>query len=318
MDNLTHTLTGLVLSRAGLSRWYARPGLVLMLAANVPDIDIVTSFRGMFTYFEIHRGITHSFAMLPVMSLLPALVACAVSRTMRGFKAAYILSLVGVASHLLLDWTNTYGIRFLLPFSGQWFRLDLNGLVDLWIWAVLMIACVAPLLARLVSTEIGAKSGPGRGLAIFALLFVLVYDFGRYLTHQRAIEILNSRVYQDGPPLRVAAFPSSAVNPFDWSGWVQRPNVAMRFSMNLLADFDPTAPDRVVHEPEPGPAIDAARSTLVFRKYLDFSQYPIWQVFPASDPEGAQRVEVRDWRFSFTASAIVDRTNRVLSSSFHY
>ena len=318
MDNLTHTLTGLALSRAGLNRRHTHPALVLMLAANVPDIDIVTASRGMFTYFENHRGITHAIVMLPVMSLLPALFACAIGRSMRGFRAAYVLSLIGVASHLLLDWTNTYGIRLFLPFSGEWLRLDLNGLVDLWIWAVLLIAAIGPLLARLVNTEIGAKSGSGRGLAIFALSFILVYDFGRYLAHQRAIEILNARVYQGGPPLRVAAFPRSSVNPLDWSGWVQRPNVDLRFSMNLLGDFDPTAPDRVVHEPEPGPAIDAARSTFVFQKYLDFAQYPLWQVIPLADPEGARRVEVRDWRFSFTASATVDRTNRVLSSTFHY
>ena len=60
MDNLTHTLTGLALSRAGLSRWYARPTLVLMLAANIPDIDIVTIAGGPFNYFQYHRGVTHS------------------------------------------------------------------------------------------------------------------------------------------------------------------------------------------------------------------------------------------------------------------
>ena len=44
MDNLTHTLTGLALSRAGLNRYYARAGLVLMLAANAPDIDVIVVF----------------------------------------------------------------------------------------------------------------------------------------------------------------------------------------------------------------------------------------------------------------------------------
>ncbi len=53
MDNLTHTLTGLALSRAGLNRWYTRPALVLMLAANIPDIDIVTIAGGPLTYFSI-------------------------------------------------------------------------------------------------------------------------------------------------------------------------------------------------------------------------------------------------------------------------
>jgi inner membrane protein len=317
MDNLTHSLTGLVLSRAGLNRWYPRATLLLILSANVPDIDIVTSFRGSLSYFEHHRGISHSIAMAPVMALLPVLFVCAVSRSMRGWKAAWVLSLIGVASHLLLDWTNAYGIRFLDPFSDHWFRLDLNNIVDLWIWAVLLIAWVGPMLGRLVSSEIGAKSGSGRALAWFALSFVVVYDFGRYLAHQRALEILNARIYQGGPPIEAAAFPVSVANPFAWSGWIERPDFVMHFDMNLRANFDPTA-GTIIHLPEPGPAIRAASRTVAVEKFLDFAQYPLWRVTPLAEPEGAHLVEVRDWRFPFTASATVDALNRVVSSSFHY
>ena len=318
MDNLTHTLTGVVLNRAGLNRWYARSGLVLMLAANIPDIDVVTAVRGAFPYFVAHRGYTHSIAMAPVMALIPMLLACAVSRSMRGWKAAYVLSLIGVASHLLLDWTNAYGVRFLLPLSSRWFRLDLNNIVDLWIWGVLLTATVGPLLGRLVSSEIGAKSGSGRGLAIFALAFLLIYDFGRYLVHKRAIETLNSRIYQGAAPIGVAAFPIGFVNPFEWSGWIERPEMAMHFSMNLLSEFDPTAPDRTIYEPEPSPILDAARQAYPVKKFLDFAHYPLWQVTPVADPEGAHRVDVRDWRFPFTADAVLDKSNHLLSSSFHF
>jgi inner membrane protein len=317
MDNLTHTLTGLALSQAGLNRWYARSALLLILAANIPDIDIVTIAGGPFNYFLYHRGLTHSVAMVPVMALLPALFVCAVSRTMRDWKAAYVLSIIGVASHLLLDWTNAYGVRFLLPFSSQWFRLDLNSLTDLWIWGVLILAFLGPLLGRLVSSEIGAKPGAGRGLALFALAFIPIYDFGRYLIHQRALETLNSRVYQGGPPTRVAAFPISPGDPFEWAGWVERPEFVMRFSMNLLSEFDPTN-GAVIYKPEPSPALDAARQAFVVRKFLEFAQFPLWQVTPMAEPQGAQRVDVRDWRFPFTASTIVDSSNRVLSSSFRY
>jgi len=288
-----------------------------MLAANIPDIDIVTIARGSFNYFEHHRGITHAVAMVPVMALLPVFLVCALGRSTRGWKAAYVLSIVGVASHLLLDWTNAYGVRFLLPFSSRWIGLDINGLTDLWIWGVLILAALGPLLGRLVSSEIGAKPGTGRALAIFALVFILTYDFGRYMIHQRALETLNSRIYGGGPPIRVAAFPMSAGDPFEWSGWIERPEFVIRFSMNLLGEFDPTG-GAIVYKPQPGPMIDAARQALVVRKFLDFAQYPLWRVTPAADPEGAHRVDVRDWRFSFTASAIVDASDRVLASSFHY
>src|SRR5271156_2716227 len=110
MDNLTHTLTGVVLSRAGLNRWYSGSVPLLMLAANIPDIDILAVIGGPFNYFVNHRGITHSFVMAPVMAVLPVLLVCAFSRSVRGWKAAYVLSLIAVASHLLLDWTNAYGV----------------------------------------------------------------------------------------------------------------------------------------------------------------------------------------------------------------
>ena len=126
--------------------------------------------------------------MAPVMALLPVLLVCAVYRSMRGWKAAYVLSLIGVASHLLLDWTNAYGVRFLLPFSSRWFRLDLNNIVDLWIWGVL-IACIARASYGTAGQFRNRRETRiGRGLAIFALSFLVVYDFGRYLAHQRAIE----------------------------------------------------------------------------------------------------------------------------------
>ena len=130
MDNLTHTLTGVVMSRAGLNRWHPRSTVLLMLAANVPDIDVLAAFGGSLNYFVNHRGITHSIAMAPAMALLPMLLVCALARSMRGWKAAYALSLIGVASHLLLDWTNIYGVRLLLPFSSQWLRSDLNNIVE--------------------------------------------------------------------------------------------------------------------------------------------------------------------------------------------
>jgi inner membrane protein len=317
MDNLTHSLTGLLLSRAGLNRFYPRATLVLIVAANIPDIDIVAIARGPLFYFEQHRGITHSLAALPVMALLSALVGCAFGRTMRGWLAAWGIAIVGVASHLLLDWTNIYGIRLLFPFSSQWFHLDLINLFDLLIWVVLLLGWLAPMMGKLVSSEIGAKSGTGRGLAIFALSFFLIYDFGRFLAHQRAIEILNSRLYHDGPPTRVAAFPSAGVSPLEWQGWIERPEFVMHFLVNVRQEFDPQA-GSIIYKPAASPAIEAARQAHPFQVFLRFAQYPLWSISSVDSPEGSHDVSVTDWRFPFGATALVNSSNRVISSSFHY
>jgi membrane-bound metal-dependent hydrolase YbcI (DUF457 family) len=110
---------------------------------------------------------------------------------------AWLLSALGVLSHLLLDWTNIYGIRLLEPVSNEWFRLDAVSVVDPFIWAVLLFAVAWPVLARLVAAEIGAsRTRQGAGVARFALFFLLAYDFGRWTLHNRAIEML------DAHPLR--------------------------------------------------------------------------------------------------------------------
>ena len=317
MDNLTHTLTGLVLSRAGLNRYYARPALVLLLAANAPDIDVSSLIGGPIDYLQYHRYYTHSIAMAPVIGALPMLVACVASRSMKGWKAAYLLSLIGVASHLLLDWTNTYGVKLLLPFSLRWLGLDITNIVDLWIWGVLLLAALGPLVGRLVSSEIGAQPGTGRGLALFALCFLLTYEYGRFLLHRRVLEVLNSRMYQGAAPIQVAAFPAGAGNPMMWTGWVRGASFSKRYAINLLSEFDPEA-GTTFHQPDDTPAMDAARQTFVFQKFSEFAQYPLWRVTPVPEPEDGKLVELRDWRFAFAAEAIVDRDNRVQRAWVHF
>ncbi len=316
MDNLTHTLTGLALSRAGLNRFYARPTLVLLVAANLPDVDVIAAAGGSLSYLDQHRGITHSLAAMPLLAIVPVLLAMAVGRSRAGWLAAYVLSLIGLGSHLLLDWTNAYAVRLLLPFSGTWFHSDLNNVIDVWIWAALLLAVVGPLLGKLVSSEIGAKPSSGRGLAIFALSFFLVYDFGRYLLHERALQALNSRIYEGAAPVRTGAFPG-AVNPLRWIGWVETERLAIRFDMNLASEFDPNSGTKF-YKPDPSPALDAAKKTEAFRVLGNFAIYPLLMVSPTDEPEGGSKVELRDERFPFTATAIVDRSNRVVRSSFHF
>src|SRR3954462_6785810 len=126
MDNLTHTAIGLFLSRAGLRRLspYATP--VILIAANAPDVDIVSATRGSLNYLHYHRHLTHSLIAMPVMAILPVLLVRAVSRKPVHWAGAFLAALVAVATHLLLDFTNVYGIRLLLPFSSEWLRLDLT------------------------------------------------------------------------------------------------------------------------------------------------------------------------------------------------
>ena len=69
MDNLTHTAIGLFLSRAGLGRWSPSATPIVLLAANAPDIDVLSAVGGSLNYLHYHRQITHSLVAMPCFSL---------------------------------------------------------------------------------------------------------------------------------------------------------------------------------------------------------------------------------------------------------
>ncbi len=326
MDPLTHTATGLFLSRAGLRHWTPLSTPILLLAANAPDIDVVTAFGGSLNYLHYHRHLTHSLAALPVMALLPVLLVWAVARKPVRWCGALLAAAIAVGSHLALDWTNVYGIRLWLPFSPDWLHLDLTSVVDLWIWAALLLGVAGPFVGRLVGSEIASGMARqrhyGRGLAIFALLFLLVYNCGRAVLHTRAMATLDARIYQQSTPLRVAALPDP-INPLRWRGLVETSDFYAVEDVNLAADFDPGR-SLILHKPESDPVLDIARHTYAFQEFLRFSQFPLWRVSPAAEPENAKLVQVYDLRFGtpmapgFLVSAVVDSRQQVLETRFSF
>ena len=312
----------MALSRAGLNRLTTQATAILLLAANAPDIDVVSAAGGSLTYLHYHRHFTHSLLMAPVMALLPVLLVRLVSRKRVAWHMAYLVSLVGVASHLALDLTNMYGVRLLLPFSARWLRLDLVSVVDPWIWTALLLAMIAPGLSRLVAGEIGAPARPGRTPALLALTFVLLYNGARAVIHQRALAILDSRIYLGAAPLGIAAFPDT-FNPFAWRGLVEGSRFYALFDLNVGKQFDPTT-GPFFYRAEDSAALRRAAETKAFQVFQAFAQYPLWTVTPISDPPNGSRVQLSDMRFGtprrggFTAIAILDSQLRVVNSWFSF
>jgi inner membrane protein len=53
------------------------------------------------------------------------------------FKGLLLASIITSATHPLLDWTNSYGIRFFLPWNQKWSYGDLVFIVDPYLWLIL-------------------------------------------------------------------------------------------------------------------------------------------------------------------------------------
>jgi inner membrane protein len=326
MDNLTHTAIGLFLGRMGLGRWSARGTAIVVVAANIPDIDVVSWAGGPLSYLAYHRHLTHSLLLMPVMALAAVALVRLVGRKPVQWRGAFFAALAAVASHLALDWTNVYGIRLLLPFSGRWLRADITGVVDLWIWALLAVGIAGPFLARLVGSEIGSSNARerhhGRGFAWFVVTAVLFYDCARGVLHGRAQASLASRLYEGAVPVRVAAMPDP-LNPFKWRGIVETSAAFVLEDINLATNTE-IGRGAVIHKPDAEPAIDAARQSTTFQAFLRFSQFPVWRVTPHPALEDGRVVEAFDLRFGtpaapgFAARAVLDGRMRVVESSFQF
>ena len=324
MDNVTHSLTGLALSRAGLNRFCPRATLLLLLSANLPDIDIVTLAKGQFAYLEAHRGITHTFLAMPVLAIECVLVVAIIYRQKLPWLRAWLICCLGLCSHLLLDWTNSYGIRPFVPFSGKWFYLDINSLTDWPILAVLLIAAVWPVFSRLVGSEIGDKKQyVGRGMASAALLFFLFFDTGRAVLHRRAVAQLESRLYDNFPPVNAAALPDK-ISPFRWNGIVETESVYRVLEVYTLGQLNPESA-KIFFKPVPSVYVENARRIQPFAFFLYFSRFPVWSVQPVSlkDSEG-KRIDVSDLRFGspgegdFHCIAVETKTGQIIRSWFTF
>ncbi|MBV9300489.1 MAG: metal-dependent hydrolase [Acidobacteriaceae bacterium] len=323
MDNLTHSLTGLALARSGLNRYCPHASLLMILSANAPDLDIVGLRGGQLRYFEWHRGYSHSVSCLPFLALLPVFVVALIYRRKLPWTKAWLLCCLGIGSHLMMDWTNSYGVRLLLPFSSRWFSLDLNGLYDAWILAVLAFAALWPAFARLVSGEIGARFSGGRGTAIFALVFFVLFDLSRLLLHQRAIAQIEARLYENSPPVKTAALPES-FNPFRWTGVVETSNQYRLLTVNSFGNID-LEEGAIFYKPAARDSIYNAKQTEPFRYFLYFSRFPVWSELPfAKGEQMGIKIDLTDLRFgtpwagSFHCNAIENSRNHVLRSWFTY
>ncbi len=323
MENITHSLVGIAMARTGLNRIAPHATTVLLLSANAPDIDMIASPWGALKYFELHRGYSHSLIALPFMAALSVLITFGVFRQRLDWLKLWLVGCAGVASHLLLDWTNSYGIRLMLPFSSRWFHADLTNLYDGVILLVLIAATLWPLLAGLVSSEIGGGATRGRGTAIAALSFYFLFECFRGLLHGQALAQMSARLYGGAAPVAVFAMPT-AFNPFSWGGIVETPNAFRTLDVNVLRNVNPDRAD-VTDKPNVDQAISAALKTEPFRYFRYFARFPAWSEEPVTLNQGTgTRVDLTDLRFGkpgrggFHSIAVVDEHGRILSSEFTF
>ncbi|MGD0732290.1 MAG: metal-dependent hydrolase [Terracidiphilus sp.] len=298
MEPITHFLTGACIGRAGLNRKTACATLAAVLAAEAADMDILWSLAGPVEELKHHRGITHTFIAAPVVAAVVAGAVWLLHRGREGWRARrsgipgqptkapppplhwgwlYLTALIAALSHLLLDWTNDYGLRPFFPFNPRWYAGNLVFIAEPVLWALLLAALVMPWIFGLADSEIGARRKPfrGRGWAIFALTGMVLLWGWRWSEQARATALLNNTQITAEPVKRLAMEPYP-INPFRWHAILETANFYQTAEINTrTGDIESDPRRNVLYKPADTPAVEAAKRTPLGQVYMDWGTWAV-------------------------------------------
>jgi inner membrane protein len=193
VDNITHSLVGVALADLAMGRRGTKGQRPLfvgagIIAANLPDLDFAYSriTPAPIGYLLHHRGHTHTVVGLVVLALmlgfayrfLPSV------RKMRpsGQLRFWLLIAIALASHLLLDSLNSYGVHPFYPFDNTWYFGDSLFILEPSLWLILGVAvawngrtraarlAAALPLAVLLSTIASTGEMPRESLAVLLIV----------------------------------------------------------------------------------------------------------------------------------------------------
>jgi inner membrane protein len=297
VDNLCHTLVGAALGEAGLARRKPLATATLLIGANLPDVDAFTyAFLDGPTSLAFRRGWTHgilAMAALPVAlaaamvgwdqmvrrrrpgkSRGQALRACTrhSSRIPARFKALLLPAFAAVLSHPILDFLNTYGVRFLYPFSKRWFYGDTLFIVDPWVWIALTLGIVFARVRRRRGNPRPDRPARAALAGVLAYIAVMMGSSlgGRWIVRRAAAEeghASSGRVLVSPLPLvptwRMALVEEPDGYRFGSLRWTPLPVV--RFDgFRRVRDDDP--------------AVAAAKRLRPIRQFLVWSRFPYYDI----------------------------------------
>lgn len=307
MDNLCHTLVGAALAQTGLKRRTRYGTATLLIGANLPDVDALTYvFGNGLTALSFRRGWTHGILALAVLPwVLTGLVWTwhrltgrqnpeADGPPMRLDQVA-LLAAVSILTHPILDYMNTYGMRWLMPFVNRWYYADGLFILDPWIWLVLGLGVALSVRAERRAGHGALPGGRGRP-AVVALIVVAVYAAAMVGASALARRLVARRLRAEGSTVvRVMASPAP-LDPFRRLVVVQEPYVYRFGEVNWLRRPVVTLERFVVSLNVP-PAGRAAAATPEGKAFLGWARFPFFVV----EPTGA--VHIVDARYTLDPDA---------------
>ena len=273
MDPITHAASGAVAMLAMPSRPASRLAVPLAaLAAASPDIDVLMANTPM-QFLLLHRGITHSLFVAPLLGLVLALVSCSLWRAQTlghwRFAKTWLFMTAMVLLHIWLDCITTYGTMIFLPFSHMRVRLNAVFIIDLLV--------TLPLLWGIWRWR--AK----RGLLLLAVAWLFAYPgISIGLNAWHTAQTRAHLAAQGRTPTEVVVLPD-AFSPLFWRALYSEttPNGPMVYTQGLNALGTPRGPGKAATALPPSLARDLAQQSVMADAFLQFTLLPVVAPLPA-------------------------------------
>lgn len=261
-------------------------------------MDVLAYLWGPGADLAFRRGWTHGVLGLGLWPFLLTGSVLLLDRALQRLRRAslpsgvrpgqlLLLSCVSIWSHTALDTLNTYGVRWLMPFSGRWFYGDTLFIVDPWVWLALGLGVA---LSRL-----RASTAPARVALWLAFGYAAAMAAGAVAARGIAREEMAA---VSGEPVRRLLVSPVPVNPF------RRRVVAELEKVYRTGEFrwlkDPHLDRASVRVYPQGPtdyaAVRRAASTTLGRRFLGWARFPAYRVEETGG--GGATVHIVDLRYA--------------------
>jgi len=309
MFNSTHTLVGVAIARVGPAKWVRYATVTSVIASNLPDIDIVSGFAGTPAYIDHHRGFTHSLIGVPIVALL---LAAAIYLFSGNFWKTYTIALIAMATHPLLDYANSYGLRPFLPFDGTWHYGDVLFIIDPYMDLLLLSGIVAG----------SARPDVKRMLACLSLAAIGFYAGVRAELHHMAALKLHAALMRTPAVEKWAVLPQM-LSPFRWQGIIQTNQEVARVDVDAFRGLIQDS-QTAVRMPRHGltQITERAAQARSAATLLRFARFPVERVQPLST---GYRVLFVDFSFynkltntSLASEVVLDKSLNVVQESLSF
>jgi inner membrane protein len=203
MDPLTQGALGAALPQSVAKGQLMGLAMLCGFAGGMaPDLDVlIRSESDPLLFLEYHRQFTHSLVFIPIGAALVALTLWALigRRRQWSLKRIYVFTMLGYATHALLDACTTYGTLLLWPFSDQRFAWNNVSIID--------PLLTLPLLVLILAARIARRRWPAMLAMGWVLSYLSLGVIARDAAEQAGYELAASRGHQ---PALLSAKPSFA------------------------------------------------------------------------------------------------------------